>query len=358
MPEDEQAWRKILKDPSKFAAKSVQKGAEVSWHKLDAKQREAMSEAKLLEVEQWVQEAVCERYKGVIPSNRLMRMRWVLTLKSTSDPAVAKCKARIVLLGFTDPDLETLQTSAPTLTRLSRQLGLSLAASKCWRLAKADAKSAFLQGTANQSSRNIFAVPVAELAQALRVPEGQAVKMLKAAYGLVSAPREWFLEVNKVTTSDCGLRQLKSDPCMWVLDGATPDAEPRGFIASHVDDFLIAGDETDPTWRNCLDKFKAAFRWSPWEQPPFLHCGVVIEQRDDFSFQLDHSEYRTEIKQVDINKNVEGITPDEMSQCRAVLGAAQWRILQSGATTCCEVVLASKCFAKINFEQGHLASGE
>ena len=97
------AWRKITKDPCKFAAKSVQKGAEVSRHKLDPKQREAMQAAKLPEVDQCLEE-VCQKYKGIIPAGRLMRMRWVLALKSTSDPSVAQCMARIVLLGYTDSD--------------------------------------------------------------------------------------------------------------------------------------------------------------------------------------------------------------------------------------------------------------
>ena len=122
MPADEKSWRKILKDPSKFAAKSVQKGAEVSWGRLDPEQRKAMAAAKNVEVEQWVKEEVCKRYKGVIPAGRMMKMRWVPTLKSTDSPTTAKCKARIVVLGFTDPDIESLQTSAPTLTRRSRQL--------------------------------------------------------------------------------------------------------------------------------------------------------------------------------------------------------------------------------------------
>lgn len=329
MPENEAAWRKILKNPSKFAAKSVQKGAEVAWSKLDATQRKAMQAAKMAEVDQWVKECVCQRYKGVIPAGRLMRMRWVLTLKSTSNPDIAKSKARIVLLGYTDPDLDTLQTSAPTLTRRSRQLGLNLATAKKWRLKKADAKSAFLQGGPSQTVRQIFAIPVPELAEQLGIPPGQAVQILKAAYGLVSAPREWFLEINQVVTERCKLRQLKADPCMWVLDGDTPEAEPRGFIAAHVDDFLIAGDETDPEWHQSLEIFKQAFRWSPWEEPPFLHCGVVIDQLADYSFSLSHDEYCSEIKQVDINKNVPHVTDEEMSQCRAVLGAAQWRVLQT-----------------------------
>ena len=223
---------------------------------------------------------------------------------------MAKSKARVVLLGFTDPDLTTLATSAPTLTRRSRQLTLNLAAAKHWTLTKADAKSAFLHRTMNQANRSIYAIPVLELG----VAPGECVQILKPAYGLVSAPREWFLEVNRVATEVCKLRQLKSDPCVWVLDDPQPGNEPRGIIAAHVDDFLIAGDNLSPEWRMVMEKFKKAFRWSPWESTPFLHCGVTINQLEDHFFVLSHDEYCAEIKH---------------SQCRAVLGAVQWRVLQS-----------------------------
>ena len=104
----------IIDMPSKFAAKSVSKGAEVAWHKLNATQRAAMAEAKQLEVTQQVQQKVCERFKGVRPGDGLMRTRWVLVFKSVDgDETKVKCKARIVLLGFTDPDLGGLETAAP-----------------------------------------------------------------------------------------------------------------------------------------------------------------------------------------------------------------------------------------------------
>ena len=158
----------------------------------------------------------------------------------------------------------------------------------------------------------------------------------------MSAPREWFIEVNRVATEDCHLRQLKSDHCMWVLDGEGENAEPVGFIAAHVDDFLIAGDVTDPRWRASLEAFKGAFRWSPWEEPPYLHCGVMIDQLADYSFQLDHSEFCTELKQIEVNKNVEHVTEEEMTQCRAVLGAAQWRVFAIWPSACGQTVLAPK----------------
>lgn len=70
-------------------AKSLQKGAEVAWENLSKEQREAMQEAKLLEVK-WFAQA-CEHFAGSVPS-RLMRTRWVLVLAVEGDPSV-KCKA-------------------------------------------------------------------------------------------------------------------------------------------------------------------------------------------------------------------------------------------------------------------------
>ena len=79
-PANESEWKRVLKNPSKFAAKSVQKGAEVAWQKLNPEQKKAMGEAKHLEVSQWVSKKVCERFRAAVPAGRLMKTRWVLTL--------------------------------------------------------------------------------------------------------------------------------------------------------------------------------------------------------------------------------------------------------------------------------------
>ena len=48
----------MLKQPEKFLAKSVQKGIEVSWNRLNPEQRQAMSEAKQAEVQSWLSNKV------------------------------------------------------------------------------------------------------------------------------------------------------------------------------------------------------------------------------------------------------------------------------------------------------------
>ena len=59
-PESEAEWKKIMKDPKKYAAKNVQKGAEVAWRRLSQDQRQ-------LEVDQWLAQKVCAKANVPIP---------------------------------------------------------------------------------------------------------------------------------------------------------------------------------------------------------------------------------------------------------------------------------------------------
>ena len=103
-----------------------------------------------------------------------------------------------------------------TMTRRSRQLLLQMAAHRGWRVTKADARAAFLQGGETQLQRQVFGLPVEELATAMNLPKGRAVQFLKATYGLTVAPREWFLKVGAILT-EAGMNRLKTEPCMWSL---------------------------------------------------------------------------------------------------------------------------------------------
>ena len=75
------------------------------------------------EVDQWISNdgiSVCQR--GGIPKERIMTMRWVHTWKVAEDTGETKAEARLVVKGFTNPDLTEIRSGYPTLSRLSRQL--------------------------------------------------------------------------------------------------------------------------------------------------------------------------------------------------------------------------------------------
>ncbi len=173
--------------------------------------------------------------------------------------------------------------------------------------------------------------PVPELAQQLGIPPGTGAKLLRAAYGLVSAPKEWFGEVDQVIRDQCQMRRLLTDPCVWILqDVVRGQPMTVGYIAAHVDDFLISGDPHNAKWLEVVEVFRRAFVWSPWENTPFTHCGVGVTQGPDFGFELQHHGFCEEIKQIDIDMNSSQVSSEELSQARAVLGGIQWRALQTG----------------------------
>ena len=77
---------------------------EVTFSRLTPTERKQFQEAKDKELDQWISHAVFKVVKRAgIPVSRIMPMRWVLTWKTTPDET--KAKARLVVKGFTDPDL-------------------------------------------------------------------------------------------------------------------------------------------------------------------------------------------------------------------------------------------------------------
>ena len=334
-PSTEAEWRSIVKDPSRFVAKRVAKGVEVSWQKLSEEQRKAMGEAKQVEINEWVKSRVCRAALGEVPPHRLMKMRWVLVFKATDDPGLVKAKARLVVVGFTDPDLGQDPTRSPTLTRRGRQALLQLCSHRGWEALKADAKAAFLQGKETQQKRQIFGLPVSELQEAMNLKKGQAIQFLKAAYGLTVAPREFYLLVDEII-QHLGLSRLKTDPSIWVLKTLDEQGRPtvHGAVGAHVDDFLLIGGQRDPVWQNFLQKFHESLRWSPWEVGPFNHCGVLLEQDAHGHWHLTQEEFCKGLSQVEEDGKTKELTSNEQHQCRAVLGAAQWRCYQTAPQHC------------------------
>ena len=80
-----------------------------------------------------------------------MRARFVLKWV-TDQNGNPRAKARLVLQGFSDPDLlqGSLETSSPTLSRIGRQVLLAVAVNEGWSKFIADVSTAFLQGDRQQ----------------------------------------------------------------------------------------------------------------------------------------------------------------------------------------------------------------
>ena len=118
--------------------------AEVKVSTLSVEQRRELVKAKDKELNTFVKYSVVEAAsrQGTSPSALMkMKMRWVVPFKDDGS-----LKARLVVQGFMDQRLGKTPASFPTVSRRSRQIILTLAASLGFQTHEGDVKCAFLQG--------------------------------------------------------------------------------------------------------------------------------------------------------------------------------------------------------------------
>ena len=164
------------------------------------------------------------------------------------------------------------------------------------------------------------------------------LKICKAFYGLVHAPRKWFDHVAS-TMEAHGWMRLLSDRCVFVLH-APPDAPDAGRIVGvaglHVDDFLIGGDRSCEYFLEAEKKLKAAYRWGKWQQGEFTFAGCDIKQHSDMSISINQKSYVDKwleecvIDRQRADKKNLPLTNEEISQLRGILGTLAWKASQTG----------------------------
>jgi hypothetical protein len=119
---------------------------EVNFRKLNPSDKKLFEKAMQKEWNSWVENKVTTicKSKGISPE-RIIKARWVLVWKKSSDPDDKQKtpKARLVLVGWQDPELGKIATDSPTLRKESKSMVLSICASKHWKLWGADIKTAF-----------------------------------------------------------------------------------------------------------------------------------------------------------------------------------------------------------------------
>ena len=142
-------------------------------------------------------------------------------------------KVRLVVQGFTDQRVGKISTSSPTASLRSRPIFLTLAASLGFQTHTGDVKCAFIQGDLDeqhaddddddnfkiesaQPVSDTFCEPVPELSGKLQLEHHQCIRLLKAVYGLVNAPRRWH---HRVATDLRNMRGEESvmETCLWTF---------------------------------------------------------------------------------------------------------------------------------------------
>ena len=178
-----------------LASAAKRQRCEVKLKDLSPEDLQKFNRAKQGEINNWLSTQTVKRvFRNQIPEDQILRCRWLLTWKPVEQPQPGddhhKAKARLIVLGYLDPQLESIPRDSPTMSKISRMLVLQLISSEGWDLMSFDVKAAFLQGT--QSDRVLGLEPVPELSRAMKLKPNEICQLVKGAYGLVDAPYLWY----------------------------------------------------------------------------------------------------------------------------------------------------------------------
>ena len=136
--------------------------------------KDKFDQGKLNQINQWLDTGTVQkmlRYK--IPPEQILRCRWALSWKTPEPGSTSgdrRAKARLVVLGYEDPQIDAILRDSPTLSKDSRMLVLQLIASRQWTVRSFDIKTAFLRGS-RRDQRALGIEPPKEMREAMKLIE-------------------------------------------------------------------------------------------------------------------------------------------------------------------------------------------
>ena len=323
----------IQKTPEEFSAlvatAAKRQRIEVKLKDLTPDQRNEFDQAKIKEIDQWLAtETVRRILRHQIPDANILRCRWVLTWKDL-DPLDAaregksrKAKARLVILGYEDPNITDIPRDSPTLQKESRSLLLQMCASQKWKIRSFDIKTAFLRGS-RRDNRILGVDPPPEMRARMHLKEEETCELLKSAYGLVNAPYLWYQEL-KEELLRLNFRMSPLDPCLFSL--ADEYGNVHGLLGIHVDDGLCCGDSV---FSKTIDKLEEKFPFGSKRDTDFTFTGIHIHQDQQWNIHLDQKDYVLGIPPISIDRQRRKdeqtlVSETERQGLRGLIGSLQY----------------------------------
>ena len=97
----------------------------------------------------------------------------------------------------------------------------------------------------------------------------QILKLVGSAYGLRTAPRNWYQRVKR-DMQGLGWKVHSLDNCVFLLYDKD---ELIGLCGVYVDDFIIAGRDSDPRWQAAKKRLKDLYTWGNGNDAHFIYAG-------------------------------------------------------------------------------------
>ena len=350
-----QQLSRYLAQPSEYLpclmAAAKKSRSEVKYSDLSSAEKKLFHEAKQKELKCWLDtQTVQAIMRNKIHPSRIMSSRWILTWKEdASQPSGRKAKARLVVKGFQDPDIGSLCSDSPTLTRDSRMLLLQTVSSMRWVVQSFDITTAFLRGRSDDRQLAMEAPP--ELQALLGIDSKQVCLLRGNANGRVDAPL-LFYEEFKSRLEDVGFQTHPLDNCLFLLRNPTNPKILDGILGTHVDDGIGGGNSN---FEKALEKLQKTLPFGSREHGRFKFTGLDIEQLPDHSIKISQGRYVHKIPPIDIPKTRRlepdsSINPQEMHQLRGLCGSLQYAAVHSRPDIATRVAYLQKSIPKATVE--------
>ena len=201
-----------------------------------------------------------------------------------------------------------------------------------------DATSPFLQARGREEARKVWTSGVSELKRAFGVSDASVVRLLKAAYGITNAPREFWEDAKEhIKRAKIGGHPILGDVCVRVV--AAPEDHPDrqcagrvvGYLFCHVDDFVVFGNYASKYFLEVRSAVREMYTWGVWEVDSFRFVGIDLQHLDHCVVlnQIFYSVGLTDLafsrsRMHETLSGDNGITQHELTKCKAALGAPQW----------------------------------
>ena len=285
--------------------------------------RPEIIEAKKKELEIWKEMGVYEPVPDI--GQACIQTSWVITEKE--DPPY---KARLCARG--DQEMCNVKGDSPTVSKMGIRIFLSIAAAEGFEVSTKDVRSAFLQG--KEIERTVYVNPPSEAKQPFVI-----WKLKKAVYGLGDAARNWYDSILKEMMEIGCKKSLYEDALFYLKE----NDKLLGMMATHVDDFLNAGNAIFN--KKVINVMDNRFDFGREIETDFRYVGINVTKEDKY-IVLDQSHYVDLMEEVHLPSGDHGdlLSEKEKKLYRGIVGSINWVSLISRPDVCFEVVDLSTKF--------------
>jgi hypothetical protein len=245
------------------------------------------------------------REQAQVNNKKVLKSRWVLTIKQRDDGTIDKYKARFVACGY-DQEIgkDFNETFAPVGKYKALRMILALACEMDYELTQMDVVSAFLNANLQEE------VYIEQPEGFTKEQDKDKVWLLaKAIYGIKQAPYEWNNEFNRYLLS-IGFKRLKTDLCVYSR------LSKSGFIIIlfvFVDDILSAYHSQDKEeWDLYKNELTRRYKMKELGEVRWLLGMRVTRDRKKKELTLDQQQYITKkVDEYQLDKSKYCPTPED-----------------------------------------------